>query len=311
MTDTATIPPHVAAIRAEKHRKRLDENRRLASLSAPLRDPEFVKRITTYAEAAAMKRAEAESLRIIGPKAHRKKINKLEAETVVLEDKAEQARLEEMNADRLYGEARDPIILAKLRGEEIDAQDVEMAEFARDEHGARIIHKSGPNKGLAVLKYTSGTRARKLTGLEHSLARGHLQSARPRPTQEALYEIGLRYGEAYEISVGQTTNRPEEGGGGGYGPKGPQLRVVEAGETLAIMREGMDQRHQSILNLVCGHQMRIGEAARSLGYGVQASKIALRAGLATSMGNVARAREEGRLGAAARQLRDGSRMMGV
>ncbi len=310
MTDTATIPAHVAAIRAEKHRKKLEENRRLASLSAPLRDPEFVRQIEGFTRDAAMKRAEAESLRIIGPKQHRKRINKLEAEALILDEKAEQARLEELNADRLYGEARDPIILAKLRGEEIDARDMETAEFARDEHGARIIHKRGPNKGLPVLKYATGTRVRKLTGLEHSLAKGHLESARPKPTPEALYEIGLRYGEAYEISVGQTTNRAE-GGGGGFGPKGPQLRVVEAGEMLSIMREGMDQRHQSILNLVCGHQMRIGEAARSLGYGVQASKNALRAGLKTAMGNLGRARAEGRLGAAARQLRDGSRMMGV
>ncbi|MEI6439039.1 MAG: hypothetical protein WCO83_02430 [Alphaproteobacteria bacterium] len=309
-TQTMTEDAVAAAIRADKRRKALERNRHLASLSQPLRDPSFVSEIAIHKEAAAMKRAEAESLRIIGPKQHRKRIKQLEQDAAEHEAEAEAARLAEMEADRLYGEARDPIIMAIIRGEEVDAQDVKTAEFARDEHGARIIHRSGPNKGMAVLKYASGTRARKLTGLDHALAKDHLAGARPKPAPEALYEIGLRYGEAYEIAIGQTTNRPE-GGGGGFGPKGPQLRVIEAADMLTIMRKDMTTRQLSVLNLVCGHQMRLREAATSLGYGFPAARNALKAGLALAMGNVARAREEGRTGAEMKRVRAGAKMMGI
>ncbi len=291
-------------IREEKRRAILERSQRNASLSAPIRDPAFVEEIAKHSSAAAMARAEAESLRIIGPKLHRKRIKMLEAQAASHEAKAEDARKAELDADRLYGEARDPIIMAKLRGEEIDARDVEMAEFVRDDHGARVIHRRGPSKGLPVLKYTAGTRVKVLTGLEHAKANGHLRS-------EALYQSGIEYGQAYEVSIGQTTNRPEEGGGGSYGPKGPQLRIIEAGDYLKIVRAGLSDRQVAVLDAVCGRHMRLRETAEAMRAGFPATVRALRGGLAIVRENWAEAITGGRAGSVTWDLMIRTQRMGL
>lgn len=315
MTKTATRPEVEteaqtrARIGEAKRRALLDQHQRAANLNAPIRDPEIVAQLAEYAEASKMKRAEAASLRIIGPKTNRLTIKALEAAARQLDQKASDLRRTELEQDRLYGDAKEPIIRAKLRGEEIQAADVEIAEIARDEHGARIIQRRGPYKGLPALIYTRSTRAKKFAGIEHAYFSGHLQGVGGLPSPEALRAVGLQWGQAFVIVCGQAGRTGE--GGGGYGPKAPQPRMVEAGEARAIMagtlqRPGLTltrltQRQVDLLDDVCGREIVLRDVAATRGL-VPALKRRLRLSLATAMGNMVLARERGEVGKAAWDL---------
>lgn len=92
-----------------------------------------------------------------------------------------------------------------------------------------------------------------------------------------LYSAGKRYRDAYEVSEGLTTGR---GGGSGFGPKGPQPRMLEAAYTLAKMREKLSQRQIDVLDLVCGQDVRLRVAATELKRGFPGCRNSLRGGLA-------------------------------
>jgi hypothetical protein len=283
------------AIREAKRRAKLEANRHASTLDLPIRDPDIVKAIAACERQAHEKRAEAASLRIIGAKAHRRAIKALEAAARGLDQKAQELLKTEEDDDRLYGDAKDPILRARARGEEITAGVVELAEVARDEYGARIIHRDGPSRGLPVLKYDKQTRARKLTGIEHAFHAGYLEGGHGSNSQDALREVGLIYAESYEVAVGGTSSSGE--GGTGYGAKGPQLRVIEAGDRLKIMRAGLTKRQRDVLDLVCGQDMRVREAATALKAGFPATERALRGGLETCRASWAAAMVVGRVGA--------------
>lgn len=284
-------------IREDRIRAKLDANRRAATLDLPLRDPEIVRAIEVRQVAAHAKRAEAASLRIIAAKLHRRQIKTLEAAARRFDVEIQELLAKEADQDRLYGDAKDPILRAKARGEEVTAHDVELAEVARDEYGARIIHRDGPNQGLPVLKYSKQTRARKLTGIEHAAAEGYLEGGHGSNSADALKEIGRVYAEAYEVAVGGTSSSGE--GAGGHGAKGPQLRIIEAGDRLGIMRAGLTRRQRDVLDLVCGQDMRAREAATHLKAGFPATERALRGGLEVCRANWAMAIKVGRVGAEA------------
>lgn len=295
MTDTATVPPHIADIRAEKRRRKLEENQRLASLSQPIRDPRIVAALETSLEAARACQSEADGLRAINPKQNRKRIRWLENKAQAHEEKADEIRRQELERNRLYGEARDPIIRAIMRGEDVVAREVEVAEIVRDEYGGRVVHRRGPSKGLAVMKYRIETRARKLSGIQDALAKGHLEGSGRLWAPQELYDTGLMYGDAYEISVGLITNR-SEGGGGGYGAKGPQLRLIEAGDHLKIVRRNLTPRQVATLDAVCGRHLRVREAAEEMHAGFPATLKALQGGLVRARSNWQHAIADGKAG---------------
>ncbi|MDP3869169.1 hypothetical protein [Phenylobacterium sp.] len=266
-------------IREAKLRARLDEHQRAARLNEPLRDPVTVAALAELADDARMKRAEAESLRLIGAKTYRAQIHKLEAEARKLDDKAEKLRREELEQDRLYGEAKEPILMAKARGAEIIAGDVEIAEVARDEHGARIIHRRGPQKGLPALVYTRATRAEKLDGIKHAYYRGHL-STHGKAVALRLRAVGLAYQGAVAAANPLKAVDPGATAGGGCQPGRPGVKANEAAEWLRIARKELSPRQRAVLDKVCGEGFTVGAAAGEMRAGVPATARALRGGLA-------------------------------
>lgn len=271
-----------AAETAEQRRLREEgDRRRAAAIGAPLRDPYFVAAISEKHEEAAHAWADVEEARAVAlKKADRRRVKGLEAIARRVERELDELRQQELAQAQLYGVASDQIIMARMRGEEVIAVEVETAEIARDEHGARIVHKRGTKKGLPVLVYDRGLRAKKLAGLEHAFVSGYLGGGRGASHPERLKSTGEAYGEAYEIDEGQRSGRGGmEGGGGGFGPKGPQLRAVEAGEMLSVMRQNMSRRERRVLDLICGQHMRAREAAGVMGAGFPATVRALRGGL--------------------------------
>lgn len=272
-----------AAETAEQRRLREEgDRRRAAAIGAPLRDPYFVAAVSEKHEEAAHAWADVEEARAVAvKKADRRRVKGLEAIARRVERELDELRQQELAQAQLYGVASDQIIMARMRGEEVIAVEVETAEIARDEHGARIVHKRGTKKGLPVLVYDRGLRAKKLAGLEHAFVSGYLDGGRGASHPERLKGTGEAYGEAYEIDEGQRSGggAMEGGGGGGFGPKGPQFRIVDAGFMLDEMRKGMGRRERRVLDLVCGQHMRAREAATIMGAGFPATVRALRAGL--------------------------------
>jgi DNA-directed RNA polymerase specialized sigma24 family protein len=108
---------------------------------------------------------------------------------------------------------------------------------------------------------------------------------------EKLYRTGISYREAFEIAEGQTSSGGE-GGGGGSGPKAPQPRLIQAGEDLADMRKGLNPRQRKVLDMVCGLDMRVREAATAMRAGVPATERALRGGLAMAAASLAAQRQK-------------------
>jgi len=264
-------------ISEEKRRRLLDGNRHVASLDEPMRDHATVLELARLEGKLRDAEVEAESLRAIDAKRHRKEIKRLENKARGLADELAKLRSIERDAYAILGEAREPVLRALQRGDTIQAKEAETADFARDDHGARIINRGGPMRGLPALVYSRGLRAKNLTGIEHAFHAGHLRAIRGAMAEEHLLRIGQQYGAAYEIVEGLASHAGE--GGGGFKPKAPLPRAIEAGETLADMRKGLDRRQRDVLDLVCGESLRAREAATQLHAGFPATIRALVGGL--------------------------------
>lgn len=115
-------------------------------------------------------------------------------------------------------------------------------------------------------------------GLAQAYEDGHLIHPLGKDESTALYEAGKRYRDAFEVVEGLTSGT---GASAGFGPKAPQIRVVEAGLDLLAMRAAITHRQRRVLDLICGKDMRIRAAATALRRGAPSTKIALRAGLTT------------------------------
>lgn len=294
-------------IREDRRRRLLDEHQRAARLNTAMRDPQIVEALAQLAEDARMKRAEAESLRLIGAKTYRTQIHKLEAEARKLDEKAEKLRREELEQDRLYGEAKEPILMAKARGEVVVAGDVEIAEVARDEHGARIIHRKGPHKGMPALVYTRATRAVKLEGIAHAVSMGYLKPGRGEIAAKGLLDTGRTYEEMFAAAEPLKAVNPEAVGGGGSVPGAPQIKANEAAEWLRIARRGLTPRQRATLDHVCGEGRTVGQAAAKMGAGVPATARSLRGGLMAAQENHKDAQAKGEAGRVGGMLKAGVR----
>lgn len=270
-------------LREARRRRILEQSAQAARVGARPRDPETVAGI----DAKLTELAAAMSAVPTPVKNNRRAVKAGQAKVRKVERELDDLRAAELAQQQLYGVAAEPIIRARMRGEEVTAFEAETADFARDEHGAVIRHKRGSNRGLAVLVYDRGLRARRLTGIEHALGEGYLANGGNRA--DRLFRTGVSYREAYEIAEGQTSSGGE--GGGGFGPKAPQPRLVEAGQALADMRKGLNPRQRRVLDLVCGQDMRLREAATQMGAGFPATVRALCGGLAAAADSMAAARE--------------------
>lgn len=261
MSEIKTETPEETRCRIseEKRRRLLDASQRQAAMSAPLRDPGFVLALSKAEGKLRDAQVELDELRAGDPKKNRKPIKRAENKIRGLADELAKLQAVEQEAYSLMGEAREPILRALQRGETVEAKMAEAADIARDEHGARIINRGGPMRGLPALVYNRGLRARKVTGIQHAYLEGVLGAE---PLAERRYQTGLHYGECFEIVMGMISSSGE--GGGGFGPKGPQPRVIEAGQDYADYCAGITERQKTALDLVCGKSMRVGQAAAAM-----------------------------------------------
>jgi hypothetical protein len=132
-----------------------------------------------------------------------------------------------------------------------------------------------------------GARILTRQGIQQAYEDGHMTPALGALTADHLHATAKAYRDAYEIAAGLAGRSGE---GGGYGAKGPQIKIVEAGEALAIMRLDLTQRQIDILDRVCGQDMRLREAATVLGRGFPSTKNSLIMGLKAATLNIRAAR---------------------
>lgn len=307
----------LSRIRENRRRKRLHLHQRAARLNTALADPGPTDEVLRLLRRAGEHRAKAEALqaadRAARTRRNRAEIKKHYDAARALQDEAEAKNTAADDLRWVLGATSESVQLAQARGEEVEHEEIEMRMEVRDEHGAQLRHKAGPNKGEPVYHYDRVTRTvlkSRGGGIEEAYEKGHLDGRGAKA--EALKSIGERYGKAYEIDEGKTSSRGE--GGGGFGPKGPQLRLVEAGETLAILRQGLSKRERDVLDKVCGDQLRTRQAATALKAGFPATARALRGGLQRALDNWAEAMKrepgEGAPGDAAERVKRMARMIG-
>lgn len=85
-------------------------------------------------------------------------------------------------------------------------------------------------------------------GLTLAYENGNLARDGVRSCEDELFAVGRRYRDAFEISTGMTSSRGE----GGSGVKGPQIRKLEAGYDLKMLRTGLSAQQLRALDFICG-----------------------------------------------------------
>ena len=259
-----------------------------------LRDPDIVSFIQGQAEIIANLQAEVDALEAKGGLKPLRRAKLLRREIKAAEAKIANAREIEAQRDVQMGEGAETLKRAKLRGVEVQVREVERAAFALNEHGGRIINRAGPNRGLPALVYERGASIRTLAGIEHAFARGYLDHARTGAGGEALLQIGQAYAEAYGKSDPLKAVDPSQvGGGGGFGPRGPQVAACEAAEWLKIARRGLSDRQVEVLDLICGQGWKVSQVRHERKRGHGATIRALRSGLVQVAKNQREATETG------------------
>lgn len=210
-----------------------------------------------------------------------------------------------LDREDLYEHWRDQALtetmaIAEARGEVVEYEAVELKTVVRDEDGAKVLDEDGS----PVVHIETFSRVRlgdRGGGLEHALDKGWLDHPHGGPEADALYAVGEKYRDAYEVTEGRKSN--QGGAGGGFGPKGPQLRIVEAGEFLAVTRAPLTSRQRRVLDLVCGDGHRCRRAAAIMQAGLPATTRALRGGLSAALEAWEEARRNHEIGEAGERVR--------
>lgn len=115
-------------------------------------------------------------------------------------------------------------------------------------------------------------------GLRQAYEDHHLDPEHGKLRADDLYSAGRAYRDDYEAVEGQRTG--ERGGGGGFAPKAPQVRLIEAGHRLAAKRKALTPRQLEVVDMVCGEDVRLRTAATQLGRGFLGCRNSLRGALA-------------------------------
>lgn len=261
--------------------------------STELRDPDIVAFIQGQAEVITDLRAQIDELEAGGSLKAKRRAKALRALIAVAEAEIAKARRLEAERDALMGEGRDTLIRAKLRGEEVEVREVERASFALNEHGGRIINRAGPNRGLPALRFERGASLKLLAGVQHAFAMGYLDNPRTKRGGEALKKIGEDYQREYAKTNPLKAVDPSQVGGGGFGPRGPQVAACEAAEWLKIARRGLSDRQVEVLDLICGQGWKVSQVRHERKRGHGATIRALRSGLVQVAKNQREATETG------------------
>lgn len=288
MTDETEIR---AVIGSANRGRELAGRVRVAEIEAPLRDPDIARALASGAERVAALRDRISEFEARGGKADERNAARMRVELRKVLEAMEAARKLELRRDAIMGEARDALIRAKLRGELVSVRETETAEIVTDEHGARVINRRGPMRGLPAMRYGVGAEVRKLSGLAHAYAAGHLGHPKTGRGADALYEAGNAYWSNAAISEPLKAVDPSQVGGHGNGPRGPQEAAISASAWLSIARDGLQSRDRQILDLVCIDGHTLYGAAQKADKSIDATRTALRRGLMRVIENHRRHRE--------------------
>lgn len=293
-------------------RAKLAEHRRASSLMDGVREAPPSERVLDLYREAERLRGVAAKLRERDAKGNRGGIAAHEQRARQLEIEAKTRH----EADREQGWIARAIAetarQAAARGEEIESETVELVTFVTGANGERLRHKTGSRRGEPVVQIDRVTRAVNRTaahGLAQAFEKGWLAGGKGTPPAAVLFEIGLRYSTAFEALDPLRSAFGQEGGGG-FSPKAPQVRVVEAGETLAILRRGLGERERGLMDAICGQGAHL-RSITSTRNGFPAAQRRFRRALAQALDNWTAARKAGEVGVAARSVLAGNRALYV
>lgn len=165
------------------------------------------------------------------------------------------------NADARGNKAKIADHIAKAVKLEKDARDI----MAAHEEGRWI---DATNEETATLAESRGEKVRRFhgrvivssrCGLTMAYEDGKLDSNDSKLCVDELFTAGRRYRDAYEISTGMTSSRGE----GGSGAKGPQVRKIEAGQDLDMLRTGLSAQQARTLDAICGESQTLATWAKA------------------------------------------------
>lgn len=291
--------------RRQRHWREVEQRRRAARLNAPLAEPDpepaiqrDLKALTRAEEEATRARADADAARKAEDReGHKEALGRLKAaqsriRTLRLSiNSARTAQIDRRWVETAKGETE---ALAKLRGEELEDEDTEVAEWLRDPESGALVKG---DEGLPVLR-AEKARARRVlsrSGLDRAFVRGDLGEGVQ--TAIRLREIGRQYGAAYQAATSMLT--PDAHEVRGTGVPEPQMSTLTAWNMLSIMRgsktldgvqlKALTPKQREILDRVCGNGEAVGMAARAIRSGVPSAIRALRAGLEVAGDNLSAA----------------------
>lgn len=196
----------------------------------------------------------------------------------------ERRRIERLEGGSLAARLAETASLARARGEEVRSETLRIAVPLVDEHGAPLVRR-----GLPLFRQEVVTRVRIVSrgGLQLAFERGDLDGG---PTNaERLVETGKTYRWAYETSAALATPQrnlsPVSARLTFRASDGPQEQVFRAGELLRLFRDGLSRRQVAVLDRVCGLDMTVRAAARSLKADPRSARKALLEGLTRAEAN--------------------------
>ena len=153
--------------------------------------------------------------------------------------------------------------LALARGEEVRTETVRLAAPLFDEHGGRVVRDGAP-----LYRHETHSRVRIASrgGLQLAFERGDLDGGPIKAEQ--LHETARSYRRAFETASALTTPARNLAPISGRSPlrasAGPQDAVFAAGEILRVFRDGLGKRQVAVLDQVCGLDLTVRAASRSL-----------------------------------------------
>lgn len=230
---------------AERKAKIRSERNRIKELNAKAATAPPPQSVMDKLAEARKERMKAERLKIADPKGNRQKIKDHQTAAKLAEREAASLHVQAKDEDWAYRASQETDQLAEARGE-------------------------------GVVSTREGKRIMARNGIVQAYRAGYLEPTLTKMGEADLYDAAKLYRACACVISGMTT--PERGEGG-FNAKGPQVRVIEAGEALAVMRTGLTKFQIEVLDRVCGLDMRAREVATVLHRGFPAVRTALSEGL--------------------------------